>query len=111
MLNGQAAVEGIISSLSNPTNPTAVADWKAYLQAFDNSVDGKYAISDTEIRLLANVATWKHAQNLEAGTQGKSDILRDRLPMDRFRASANVATAIAYAPRASNLAKGYIAPV
>ena len=125
VLNGQAAsgsnspaVEGIIGSLTNPTDPTAVAGWKDYLQAFDNGVDGKYAISDSEVRILVNVEAWKHAQNLEVGTQGRSGILRDRLPMDRFRASANmpaaasnIATAIAYASGASNLARGYIAPV
>ena len=125
VLTGQAAVTdtspaitGIVGGLADPENPTAVAGWQTYLQAFDNGVDGKYAISDTEVRLLVNVATWKHAQNLEVGTAGNSGILRDRLPMDRFRASANmpaadsnIATAIAYASGASNLARGYIAPV
>ena len=124
VLNGQAAVantspasKGIIG-LTNPTDPTAVAGWKDYLEAFDNSVDGKYAISDSEVKLLVNVATWKHAQNLEVGTSGNSGILRDRLDMARFRASANmpasasnIATAIAYASGASNLARGYLAPV
>ena len=125
VLNGQAAsgsnspkVDGVISSLTDPTNPTAVAGWKDYLEAFDNGVDGKYAISDTEVRILVGVETWRHAQNLEVGTNGNSGILRDRLPRERFRASANmpaaasnIATAIAYASGASNLARGYIAPV
>ena len=125
VLNGQAAsgsnspkVDGIINSLTDPTDPTAVAKWTDYLKAYDDAVDGKYAVTDSEVRLLVNTATWKHAQNLEVGTNGRSGILRDRLPMDRFRASANmpasasnIATAIAYASGASNLARGYIAPV
>ena len=119
-INGQSAVSntspaitGVISSLTNPTNPTAVAAWDDYVTAFDDSVDGKYALSDSEVRLLVNVETWKHAMGLQIAASG--DLLRDRLPRDRFRASANmpatattIATALAYASGAQ--ARGFLMP-
>ena len=123
-INGQAAsgsnspkVDGIISKLADPTNPTAVADWEDYLAAYDDRVDGKYAMGNGEVRLLVNTNTYQHALGLTAGNQGRAGLLRDRLPMDRFRVSANmpatasnIATAIAYAFGARSLARGFIMP-
>ena len=119
-LNGQAAsgtdspkVDGILNSLADPANPSAVATALDYLTAFDDSVDGKYAVSDSEVRLLTNVETWKHAMGLQLPTSG--DLLRDTLDRSRFRSSANmpstaskIATAIAYASGAS--ARGFVMP-
>ena len=88
------------------------------MTASDSGVDGKYAVTDEQVRLLVNVDTWKHAMGLEAGTDGNSGLLRDVLPRERFRASANmpatastIATAIRYASGASALARGMIVPV
>ena len=113
-LNGQAAVAntspaltGIINALSNPTNPTALATWTDFLDAYDDAVDGRYAMDDSMIRMLVNSNTWKFARGLQIDTSGA--LLRDRLPAGRFRVSANmpatptsgaddnVATALAYA--------------
>ena len=119
-INGQAAsgsdspkVDGIISSLTDPTNPTDVATWQTYLTAYDDLVDGKYAMSDEDVRLLTNVDVWKHAMGLQIETSG--DLLRDRLDRTRFRSSANmpstastIATAIAYAAGAP--ARGFVMP-
>ena len=115
-LTGQAAVSntspaltGIISGLTNPTNPTAVSDWQDFLAAYDDAVDGKYAADDSAVRLLVNADTWKYARALPAGTSGRAGLLRDRLPVGRFRVSANmpptpdsgaddtIATALSYA--------------
>lgn len=97
------AVEGVISGLTDPTDPTAVANWETYLAAFTGMVDGIHAISDEEVRLLVNVATWKHAQGLQIETSG--ELVKREIPAARFRASANmpanatgnIATAIGYA--------------
>ena len=108
-LKGQAAVSntspaltGIINALNDPTNPTAVAVWTDYLDAYDDAVDGKVAMDDSAVRLLVNQATWKQARGLQIATSG--ELLRDRLPAGRFRVSANmpptasdIATALAYA--------------
>ena len=113
-LTGQAAVAntspaltGIISGLTDPTNPTAISDWEDFLDAYDDAVDGKYAMDDSAIRMLVNADTWKFARGLQIATSG--DLLRDRLPAGRFRVSANmpptptsggndtIATALSYA--------------
>ena len=107
-LNGQAAVNntspaltGIVGALTNPTDPTDTATWTDYLDAYDNAVDGKYAMDDSAVRLLVNTDTWKQARGLQIATSG--ELLRDRLPQGRFRVSANmpatasmIATALAY---------------
>ena len=121
-LNGQAAVAnvspvivGIISSLTDPTNPTAQSAFEDYLGAYDAQVDGKYAISAEEVRLLVNANTYQHAMGLKIGTEANGGLLRDRLPSDRFRVSGNmpatastIATAIAFATGA--MARGFYMP-
>ena len=128
-INGQAAsgsnspkVDGIINSLTDPTNPSDVADWEDYLAAYDDRVDGKYAMTSEEVRLLVNTNTYQQALGLTVGTSGRAGLLRDRLPRDRFRVSANmpatptsgandkIASAIAYAFGARNLARGFVMP-
>ena len=121
-INGQAAVantspavDGMLRSLTDPSDPTEIADWQAYLSAFDDSVDGKYAVDAQEVRLLVNAIVYRHALGLPAGTQGRGGLLRDRLPMARFRVSANLPdgaaakrTGIAFAMGA--MARGFIMP-
>ena len=123
-INGQAVsgsnspkVDGIINSLTDPTDPTNEATFSTYLAAYDDRVDGKYAMNENEVRLLVNANTYKHALGLVAGTQGRAGLLRDRLPRDRFRVSANmpatasdIAKSIAYAYGARSLARGFIMP-
>ena len=123
-INGQAAVastspavDGIINSLTNPDDPDTVADYAVYLAAYDDMVDGKYAISNEEVRLLVNANIFQHAMGLIIGAEARGGLLRDRLPMSRFRVSGNmpatvdatkVATAIAYATGAE--ARGFMMP-
>ena len=65
-----------------------------------------------------NANTYQHALGLSVGTEGRAGLLRDRLPRERFRVSANmpvtanskIATAIGYAFGARNLARGFIMP-
>ena len=86
--NTSPAVVGIIGGLVNPTTPTAIADWEDFLGAYDNAVDGRVAMDDSAVRLLVNVDTWKFARKLQIATSG--DLLRDRLPVGRFRVSSNM---------------------
>ena len=120
VINGQAAVtdvspavDGVINSLMDPTNPTDVAAWNDYLDSFDDMVDGLHANTAEEVRFLVNVDTWKHANGLQVATSGA--LLRDILPSERFRSSANmpsttstIATAIGY--RAGSPARGMFMP-
>ena len=108
-INGQSAVgstspalAGIINSLTNPTNPGSIAAWDDYLDAYDSHVDGKYASTGDQVRMLVNSATYKQARKLQIPTSGA--LLRNLLPADRFRVSAAmpavasmIATGITYA--------------
>ena len=76
------------------------------LNAYSGAVEGKYAPSEDNIRMLVNPATYKATVNLVLGTNS-GRLLRDVLPMGRYMASANmpaeasnVSTALLYlAPR------------
>ena len=82
-LNGQAAVanmspkvDGLINSLPNPTDPGDVADYAAYLDLFDSHVDGKYAVSAEQVRMLVNPATWRQAMKLTVGSGNAAELFR-----------------------------------
>ena len=121
-INGQAAVnnvspafQGILSALTDPTAETDESTWETYLAAYTDRVDGRFSMDSSNVRLLVNPNTFQHAWDLEVGTDGRSGLLRDKLPMGRFRASANmpatasgVADAIAFA---TGNGMGYVAPV
>ena len=123
-INGQAAVanvspafEGLLSALTDPAAPTAVAAYGDYLAAFDDAVDGKFAMTSDQVRLLVNAETFKQAMGLRVGTGGAAVLFRDQLPASRFRVSANlpaavgdVAQAISYAAGAVGLARGFVMP-
>ena len=119
-LQGQAAVnnvsplvEGIISQLADPDNPTAAATWNDYLSLYPARVDGKTSMDGSNVRLLVNADTYKHAHGLQIGTSG--ELLRRELPAGRFRASANMpATAATIATILSYTASarvGFVQPV
>ena len=98
LINGQVAVnnvspavEGLLSAIAAPDDPTSVSSWKEYFAAFDAMVDGVYAVSDSEVRLLLNADGWRHAMALLISTSNSTDgLLRRELPADRFRVSANM---------------------
>ena len=119
-LNGQAAVtdtspavEGIISTLTDPTDPTDVAAWDDYYGLYASRVDGMRSMDGSNVRLLVNADTFKHAVGLQVTTSG--ELLRRELPAGRFRASANMpATASTIATLLSYTASarvGFVQPV
>ncbi len=119
-LNGQAAVadvspliEGIIRQLTDPTDPTTEATWNDYLSLYPTRVDGKTSMDGSNVRLLVNPETYKHAHGLQIATSG--ELLRRELPSGRFRASANmpltastIATLLSYTASART---GFVQPV
>lgn len=52
-------VEGLIKQLTDPTDPTAVADFDAYLKAFSDQIDGLWASMLSEVAIVANVDAYK----------------------------------------------------
>lgn len=121
-INGQAAVAntspavaGLVNSLADPTDPSGVADWESVFGLYDAHVDGFYAVSDEEVRMLVNPLTWRHVMGLQVETSGA--LMRDVIDRSRFRTSAhlpasggNVETGLTYAAGASGLARGLIMP-
>ncbi len=119
-LNGQEAVantspaiEGIINELDDPTDPTDVAAWDDYYGLYASRVDGMRSMDGSNVRLLVNADTFKHAVGLQVATSG--ELLRRELPAGRFRASANmpdtasdIATLLSYTASART---GYVQPV
>ena len=111
--NTSPAVEGLVSQLTAPGDPSDVATASDYLGVYPARVDGKYSADGSNVRLLVNADTFKQAYGLQLATSG--DLLSEKLPAGRFRASANmpatasdIATAISYAagPR-----RGFVQPV
>ena len=84
--NGTApAVGGFLSELTDPTNPTAVAGFGDYASARAGLVDGKYAMSEDDVRLVVGKDTYKHAAGIYQTGSGVSAL--DRL---KARVSAHV---------------------
>ena len=111
--NTSPAVEGLVSQLTAPGDPSDVATASDYLGVYPARVDGKYSADGSNVRLLVNADTFKHAYGLQLATSG--DLLSEQLPAGRFRASANapatasdIATAISYAAGAR---RGFVQPV
>ncbi len=52
-------VNGLISQLDDPTDPTAVADFDAFLKAFSDQIDGLWASMLSEVAIVANVDAYK----------------------------------------------------
>ncbi len=48
-------VDGLIHQLTRPTNPTAVADFDGFLSTFVDQIDGTWARTIRDVRMVANV--------------------------------------------------------
>ena len=52
-------ISGLIAQLTNPTDPTAVADFDAFLAAFADQIDGLWSARLSEVAIVANVDAYK----------------------------------------------------
>ena len=59
---------GLISQLTNPTDPTAVATFDAFVQAFADQLDGLWASTMMDVAIVTNVAAFKLAAQTFRGT-------------------------------------------
>ena len=58
--NGTAPnVDGLINQLTDPSNPTAVADFDAFVAAFADQIDGLWASRMREVAIVAGVDAYK----------------------------------------------------
>ena len=61
-INGNGSgvnVNGLINQLDDPTDPTVVADFDAFVAAFADALDGLWASMVSEVSILANVDAYK----------------------------------------------------
>ena len=71
VLNGDGSapnVDGLINQLTDPTDPTAVATFDAFVQAFADQIDGLWASRMREVSIVANVDAYKLSARTFRGT-------------------------------------------
>ena len=95
IINGAAAVadtspavNGLLTVLTAPSDPSKVVNWEGWLSAYTDAVDGMVAMDETMVRLLVHKEAFKLAKASQIATSG--DLLLDRIPATRFRVSANL---------------------
>ena len=79
VINGDGAganVTGFIHELTDPTNPTAVATFADYASARAQLVDGKYAQSEDDVRIVVGANTYRHASGIYQTGSGVSALSR-----------------------------------
>ena len=91
---GQAAVtdvspviEGLVTSYAQ-SGSDETSTWLDYLNMYPAHVGGKVSDDGSNVRALVNVATFQKAYSIQIPTSG--EMLMDRLPAGRFKASANM---------------------
>ena len=52
-------VEGLIAQLTNPSDPTEVATFDAFLKAFSDQIDGLWAPMLSEVKLISNADAYR----------------------------------------------------
>ncbi len=71
IINGNSTspnINGLINQLTDPTNPTAVADFDAFVTAFADQVDGLWATTKRAVKMITNVDAYKLAARAFRGT-------------------------------------------
>ena len=90
-------VSGFNSALTAPDNPTAVADFAAYASARARLVDGRYAASEDDVKVLVGATTYSHASGIYQTGSGTSALSRlmPRVSPHVPAAASNIQAAIA----------------
>ena len=106
-------IEGLIDQLTDPTNPTAIMTFDAWVEEFANQIDGLWASMMTDVAIVANVdayklaaKTFRGAATAGAPNQTAADYLRaatggfwtnDRMPSTPASGTnSNIARGIVY---------------
>ena len=90
-------VSGFNSALTAPSNPSATADFAAYASTRAKLVDGRYAQSEDDVRVLVGATTYAHAAGLYQSGSGVSALSRlmPRVSPHVPAAASNIQAAIA----------------
>ena len=66
LINGDGTapnISGILNQLTNPSAVSAESTWQNYRDAGTANLDGKMARTESDIRILFGLDTWKHARS------------------------------------------------
>ena len=90
-------VSGFITALTAPDNPSATADFAAYASTRAKLVDGRYAASEDDVKVLVGASTYAHAAGIYQTGSGTSALSRlmPRVSPHIPAASSNIQAAIA----------------
>lgn len=87
-------IEGLLHGLTDPTAAAALATFDSALATVAGLVDGTWAMSMRDVRLLCGPATYTHFETIfRDGTQAKGDVSLSAYLMDRaggFRTSSQM---------------------
>ena len=112
-------IDGLIAGLANPADPGGQADFAAYRELAYGLVDGRYAASAADVRLLFDTETYRKASGIyrDAGT-GQNDSALDVLmrAAGGVRVSAHMpapagANKVATIVAARGMARNAVAPI
>ena len=109
--NVSPAIEGLISQLADPADPSNTLMLSDIQDLYLSRVDGKYSQDGSNVRILTNADVFKAARKL-ASTTGEP--IDNWIPSGRFRVSSNmpatastIATVLSYASGR----RGFVQPV
>ena len=71
IINGNGSspnINGLIAQLTDPGNPTAIADFDAFVDSFADQVDGLWALTKGDVAIITNVDAYKLAAKTFRGT-------------------------------------------
>ena len=98
-------IKGLVGELAAPQAATETLDARAILQAYAERVDGRYAYTWMDSRILARPEVYAKAIFEAVGGSTSQRLLADLLPESMFRATARLAapvggvsSAVSYAP-------------
>ena len=74
--DAEAKVEGFLHELADPANPGAVATFADYASARARQVDGRYAMSEDQVKILVGAKTYEHAAGIYQTGSGTSALSR-----------------------------------
>ena len=113
--NGTAPnLDGLINQLTDPTNPTVIATFDAFVASFADSIDGLWAPTMMDLGMVVNVDAYKLAAKsyrdrvIDTGNRGGVS-LGDKTAADYLRAyTGGFWTNKRMPATASNLARGIV---
>ena len=97
-------VSGFGNALTAPDNPSAVADFAAYASTRAKQVDGRYAQSEDDVKVLVGAASYQHASGIYQTGSGVSALSRLMPKVSPHIADASSNIQAAYACRSMNRA-------